>query len=223
MPTRVKICGITCAGDARLAVELGASALGFNFYPPSLRYIAPRAAREIIRTLPPAVMAVGVFADESDWARVRSVAREAAVAAIQLHGPRFPSLLLRDLASGGAKGFVYLVIRAIPVAEGFEPESLRSIHANAFLLDAFDGVLKGGTGRIIEWTKAREATRYGRVILAGGLTPENVAEAISQVQPFGVDVASGVEASPGVKDECKLRRFFLAVRAADQIPGAIPS
>ena len=205
MPTRVKVCGITRAEDAELAVELGASALGFNFYPQSPRYIAPEGAWEIIRKVPPPVMTVGVFADESDIEHVLRVAGESGVSAIQLHGPP---------ASGSVKR--YPVIRAVAVDDDFEPESLRNIEANAVLLDAPHPVLKGGTGRTIDWAKAREATRYVRVILAGGLTPENVADAIRQVRSFAVDVASGVESAPGVKDASKLRAFFAAVRETDQ-------
>jgi phosphoribosylanthranilate isomerase len=205
--TRIKICGITRREDAELAVELGASAVGFNFYPRSPRYVTPASAAEMVAMLPPTVIAVGVFADETNAARVVSVAGEARVGALQLHGPRFPESAAR---------FTYPVIRAVAVDAGFEPEALRRLEAAAFLLDAFDPVAIGGTGRTIDWTKAREATRYGQVILAGGLTPENVDEAIRQVRPLAVDVASGVEASPGVKDPEKLRAFFAAVEEADR-------
>jgi len=212
--TRVKICGITRVEDAQLAIELGASALGFNFYRGSPRYIEPTAAGEIIRqAVPPPIMAVGVFADESDVQRVLNVAREAGVSAIQLHGPRLP---------GHDRGFrwTYPLIWAVTVDENFDPVSLRDLaqgQAGVIMLDAFHPVLKGGTGQTIDWASAREATRFARLILAGGLTPENVGEAISQVQPFAVDVASGVEAAPGVKDASKLRAFFNAVREADEL------
>jgi len=210
MSTRVKICGITRGEDARLAVELGAAALGFNFYPPSPRYLAPRAAATIIRQLPPFVTAVGVFADESEGERVASLAREAGVAAIQLHGPRFP-----DAVSAGALES-YPLIRAVAVREGFKAEELAGLKASAFLLDAFDATLLGGTGKTFDWSVAREAKRYGPIILAGGLTPENVREAIRAVRPFAVDVASGFESAPGVKDPGKLRAFFAAVEEADR-------
>jgi len=236
MPTRVKICGVTRAQDAALAVELGASALGFNFYPRSPRSIAPEAAWEIIRSVPPPVMTVGVFANESEIDHVLGVAYEAGVSAIQLHGagagsPRGVAAQASPMGKNvgttaasardegqppGSPLHRYPVIRALTVDDGFEPESLRSLEASVFLLDAPHPVLKGGTGQTIDWAKARAATHYGRVILAGGLTPENVAEAIRQVRPFAVDVASGVEASPGVKDEGKLRAFFAAVREADE-------
>ena len=207
MRTRVKICGITRLEDARLAVELGAAALGFNFYPPSPRYIAPAAAAGIIRRLPPFVTPVGVFADETDAGHVAALAREARVIAVQLHGPRFPE------SSGPLEGF--LLIRAVAVREDFRPDELGRLEANAFLLDTFDPNLHGGTGKTFNWSMAREAARYGPVILAGGLTPENVGQAIREVRPFAVDVASGVESAPGIKDAAKLRAFFAAVEEAD--------
>jgi len=217
MPTRVKICGITRLEDARLSVELGASALGFNFYPRSPRYIAPAAASAIIRQLPPFVVTVGVFADETDAGRVCAVAREARVSVVQLHGPRFPA------ANGPTDGPAvngmfgdYAVIRAVPVRDRLEPERFTASGVSAFLLDAFDPELIGGTGRTIDWALAREAKKFGPVILAGGLTPENVGEAIRRVKPFAVDVASGVESAPGKKDPAKLRAFFAAVEKADR-------
>lgn len=203
MLTRVKICGITRWEDAQLAVELGAAALGFNFYPPSPRYIDTGAARAIVLKLPPLVTAVGIFADESDDGHVARVAKDSRVTAVQLHGPQLPPLdgALADFAR----------IRVVAVGEGFQPESLRKLDGDAFLLDTLDAKLLGGTGKPFNWALAREANRYGTIILAGGLTPENVGQAIREVRPFAVDVAGGVETSPGVKDEKKLRRFFAAV------------
>jgi phosphoribosylanthranilate isomerase len=208
MPTRVKICGITRWEDAQLAVELGAAALGFNFYPPSPRHIDPAASRAIILKLPPLITAVGIFANESDDEHVARVARESRVRAVQLHGPQFPPL------NGALADFTR--IRAVAVREGFQPEMLRDLAGDAFLLDAFDAKLLGGTGKPFNWALAREANRFGTIILAGGLTPENVGQAIREVRPFAVDVASGVETSAGVKDEKKLRRFFAAVNEADR-------
>lgn len=210
MPTRVKICGVTRADDARLAVELGAAALGFNFFPPSPRYIAPGAAAAIIRELPPLVTTVGVFADETDGAHVAALARKAGVAVVQLHGPRFPQHDSRGAFSG------FRLIRAVAVRDGFKPEELGTLKADAFLMDAHDPKLIGGTGKSFDWNLAREAKRYGTIILAGGLTPENVGEAIRQVRPFAVDVASGVESEPGRKDVAKMRAFFSAVEEADR-------
>ena len=206
--TRVKICGITRWEDAQLAVELGVAALGFNFYPPSPRYIDPAAARAIILKLPPLITPVGIFANESDGEYVARVAEESRVRVVQLHGPQFPSLqgALADLPR----------IRAVAVKEGFQPETLRALDGDAFLLDAFDAELLGGTGKSFNWALAREANRFGTIILAGGLTPENVGQAIWEVRPFAVDVASGVEAAPGVKDAAKLRAFFQEVERADR-------
>ena len=208
MPTRVKICGITRLEDAQLAVELGAAALGFNFYPPSPRYIPPASARKIVMKLPPLVTAVGVFADETEDERVAGVAREAGVTTVQLHGAQLPPL---DRALANFK-----LIRAVAVTDGFRAETLRELRADAFLLDAYDPKLLGGTGKPFNWSLAREANRFGRIILAGGLTPENVGQAIREVRPFAVDVASGVEAAPGVKDAGKLQAFFREVERADR-------
>jgi len=207
--TRVKICGITGLDDARLAVELGAAALGFNFYPPSPRYISPAASATIIRQLPPLVMAVGVFADETEAGHIATVARDARVNAVQLHGPRFP------IVSGALQD--YPVTRAVTVREQNDLEELIGLAASGFLIDSFDPKLIGGTGKTIDWSLAREAKRYGKVILAGGLTPANVAQAIREVRPYAVDVASGVESTPGKKDAGKLRAFFAAVAEADRV------
>ena len=207
MPTRIKICGVTRLEDALRAADLGAAALGFNFYPPSPRYIEPAAARAIIRRLPPFVDAVGVFANETDAGRVISLAREAGVTTVQVHGRSFPAL--DELQE------VFTLVVAVAVREGFKPEELRKIKSSAYLLDAYDPDRPGGTGKTFDWSVAREAKQYGPIILAGGLTPENVAQAVREVRPFAVDVASGVESAPGIKDPAKLRAFFTAVREAD--------
>ena len=208
MPTRIKVCGITRLEDALLSAELGADALGFNFYRPSPRYIEPAEARAIIAQLPPFVTAVGVYANETEMDHVTAIAAEAGVGAIQLHGPQFPAPAQR------LRG--YPLIRAVAVAEGFKAESLSALQANAFLLDAFHPDLSGGTGRQFNWELAREAGRYGTIILAGGLNPRNVGRAIQEVHPYAVDVASGVESAPGKKDATLLRAFFAAVREADR-------
>ncbi|MGA8182646.1 MAG: phosphoribosylanthranilate isomerase [Terriglobia bacterium] len=208
MPTRIKVCGITLLEDALLAVELGADALGFNFYRPSPRYIAPDAARVIIQRLPPFVVPVGVYANETDMGHVAAVAAEAGVSAIQLHGPQLPE------PAGPPAG--YSLIRAVAVGEGFKAESLAALQANAFLLDAFHPQLSGGTGNQFDWELARDANRYGAIILAGGLNPDNVGRAIRGVRPYAVDLASGVESAPGQKDPALLRAFFAAVQEADR-------
>jgi phosphoribosylanthranilate isomerase len=208
MPTRIKICGIRRLTDARLAVELGACALGFNFFRPSRRYIAPETAREIIEQLPPFVTAVGVFADETDGEAVVLVAQQAGVAVIQLHGPRFPgpNPVLES----------YPLIHGVAVKADFKPADLARLKAGAFLLDTFDAAAPGGTGKTFDWKLALEAKRYGTIILAGGLTAENVGAAIQAVRPYAVDVATGVESSPGRKDPAKLRAFFAAVEEAEE-------
>ncbi|HET9180099.1 MAG TPA: phosphoribosylanthranilate isomerase [Terriglobia bacterium] len=208
MPTRIKVCGITRLEDALLAVELGAEALGFNFYRPSPRYIDSATARAIIQSLPPFVTAVGVYANETEMDRVTAIAQEAGVGVIQLHGPRFPDFDGLPTA--------YPLIRAVAVGDGFKAESLSNLRANGFLLDACHPNLSGGTGKSFDWEVAREANRYGTIIVAGGLNPGNVGRAIQTVRPFAVDVASGVESGPGQKDSALLRAFFAAVRAADR-------
>ena len=205
--TRVKICGITRYEDARLAVELGAAALGFNFYPSSPRYLDPQNARAVISRLPPFVFAVGVFADEADATQIVTIARQAGVSAVQLHGPRLPK------EASAFDGFP--VIRAVPVTPDFTPAMLLTLDAAAILLDAFDPERIGGSGKVIDWKIAQRASEWGKpVILAGGLTPENVGEAVRIVRPYAVDVATGVESSPGVKNAAKLRAFFAEVNHA---------
>ncbi len=207
MPTRVKICGITNWDDARLSVDLGASALGFNFYPASPRAISPADAWKIIRRLPPFVEAVGVFVD---WPAlvVDAMARALHLGAVQLHGGESPKIV-------GALGRKHRVIKAVQVRRGFRLASLSKYRrADALLLDGFARGLHGGTGRTVDWKLARAARKYGRIILAGGLTPENVAEAIRVAEPYAVDVASGVEARPGRKDTARLRALFAAIEAA---------
>jgi phosphoribosylanthranilate isomerase len=207
MPTRVKICGITTWEDARLSVDLGASALGFNFYPQSPRAITPADAWSIIRRLPPFVEAVGVFVNWPPLV-VDALARAVRLGVVQLHGAESP----REVAELARK---HRVIKAVAVKPGFRGASLIKYRAaDALLLDGFARGLHGGTGRAVDWNLARAARRYGRIILAGGLTPENVAEAIRVAEPYAIDVATGVEARPGRKDPAKLRALFAAIGRA---------
>jgi phosphoribosylanthranilate isomerase len=207
MPTRVKICGITTWADARLSVDLGASALGFNFYPPSPRAISPADAWSIIRRLPPFVEAVGVFVNWPPLV-VDALARALRLGSVQLHGAESPAEVDELVRK-------QRVIKAVQVKRGFRVASLARFRAaDAILLDGFAPGLHGGTGRTLDWKLARAAARYGRIILAGGLKPENVAEAIRVAQPYAVDVASGVEARPGRKDPGKLRALFDAIASA---------
>lgn len=204
MQTRVKICGVTSLGDALAAVELGAAAVGFNFYPPSPRYISPARAAEIIRHLPPQVDPVGVYADESRAENILEIAQRSGVRILQLHGPRMPQTdILR-----------YPIIRAFAVTPDFDLHQLSRYNTYAFLLDGFAEKKLGGTGQTFDWSVARAAAHYGQIFLAGGLTPENVFDAIRTARPFAVDVASGVEASPERKDRKKMEAFFAAVKSA---------
>jgi phosphoribosylanthranilate isomerase len=207
MATRVKICGITTWDDARLSVDLGASALGFNFYPPSPRAITPADAWKIIRRLPPFVEAVGVFVNWPPLV-VEALARALHLTAVQLHGAESPEEVA-ELAR------TRRVIKAVQVKRGFRLTGLaRYRAADGILLDGFARGLHGGTGRTLDWKLARAAGRYGQIILAGGLTPENIAEAIRVAEPYAVDVASGVERRPGRKDAGKLHALFAAVESA---------
>ena len=203
MKVAVKVCGITRRRDALLAAELGASAVGFVFWPRSPRYVEPPAAAAIARLLPPAVAPVGVFVDPTrDF--VRSVAARVGLAAAQLHGDEPPTLF---------RGLPCRIIKAVPVEGEATPKRVAALPESVtVLLDAPDPVLKGGTGRTVDWTVASRVAARRRVFLAGGLRPENVREALRRVRPHGIDVSSGVEAGVGRKDAERLRAFFDAVR-----------
>ncbi len=206
---RVKICGITSWADARLAVDAGADALGFNFHPPSARCVTPAEAWGIIRRLPPFVEAVGVFVNWSPEA-VNAMARAVGLSVMQLHGDEPPAVVAK---LAGARP----VVKAFRVRPGFRVALLgRYRAASAFLLDGFSKGLRGGTGKQFDWRVAREAHRYGRIVLAGGLGPENVAQAICEAEPFAIDVCSGIEAKPGKKDPARLRELMREVEAANR-------
>ena len=200
--TQVKVCGIGRREDAALAVELGASALGFVFWPRSPRAVTAEQVREITQGLPPFVSRVGVFVNESA-AAVRAAAARAGLTAVQLHGDE-------DAAEYAEIGLP--VIKAVAVGESFTVSAVEEVPARVtVLLDAHDPIRRGGTGRVIEWTLASAAARLRPIILSGGLTPDNVKSAVAAVRPYAVDVSSGVEAAPGVKDEARLRAFFAAL------------
>lgn len=205
---KVKICGITNWTDARRAVEAGAQFLGFNFYRPSPRYIQPAAARRIIRRLPHGIAAVGVFVNEPE-ANMLAIARRVGLDYLQLHGDEPPeqvARLKREIP----------VIKAVRVRDSFRPRQLDSLScASAILLDGFDVRRHGGTGKTFNWNLARGANGSRRIFLAGGLTPENVAEAIRVARPYAVDVCSGVEARPGRKDPARIVALMWAVKAAE--------
>lgn len=202
---RVKICGITNWADAKAAMDLGADALGFNFYEKSPRKISVSHAREIVRHMPKRVSAVGVFVDAREGEVLR-IARTVKLSVLQLHGEETPQAV-EKLARA------FPVIKAFRVRSGFRVHDLRKYKdAAAFLLDGFDSRARGGTGKTFSWRIAKKAKRFGPVILAGGLKKENVALAIREVQPFAIDVCSGVETRPGKKDRGKIRGLMAAVR-----------
>jgi phosphoribosylanthranilate isomerase len=208
--TRVKICGITNWADAKVCVDAGASAIGLNFYAASPRAVSPAAAWEIIRRLPPFVEAIGVFVNWQPEA-VSSLARALRLCGVQLHGDESASdveTLARQMT----------VIKAVQVKSGFRPESLKKFSAaSGILLDGFRAGLYGGTGATVDWRLAASAGHHANIILAGGLTPENVAEAISIARPYAVDVASGVESKPVKKDARLVRAFISVVNATDSL------
>jgi phosphoribosylanthranilate isomerase len=207
---RVKICGITNWADAEMALSAGAHALGFNFYPPSPRYIPPSHARMISTRMPSGVDAVGVFVN-TNYEETDEIALSTDLDVVQLHGEE--PLATVEQISGG-----WPLIKAFRVGPDFDPASLAAYKklTDFFLLDGFSEELRGGTGQTFDWSKALEAKRYGRIFLSGGLTPENVGDAVRQVRPFAVDVCSGVEASPGKKDAARVREFIRAVQEASK-------
>ena len=199
----VKICGITRLTDARHAVACGVDALGFVFWPKSPRYIAPDRAVDIIATLPPSVTTVGVFVNESVDG-IRAIVERTGIGVVQLHGDETP-----DYASalGRPVWRAFTVERAEAMSSAWPRET-------TVLVDASDPVRRGGTGVKVDWGRATGIARAHRIVLAGGLTPENVVEAIETVRPYGVDVSSGVEDSPGVKNVDKIERFLTGARSA---------
>ena len=196
----VKVCGITSEADARAAIEAGANALGFNFWPRSPRYIAAEAAAAFVPSLSGALK-VGVFVDSAPE-EIAAIAGRLRLDVAQLHGAAMPPPAVRFWrgASAGA---------------GFDVSHLNEPEAEAYLLDTPAGALHGGTGRTFDWTRARTAAR--RIIVAGGLDASNVAEAIAIAQPWGVDSCSRLESSPGVKDHAKVAAFVAAALSASLV------
>jgi phosphoribosylanthranilate isomerase len=199
MAVKLKVCGVTSLEDARAAVDCGAEYLGFNFYAKSPRYIAPPSARAIIERLPDDIISVGVFVNESRPPDVAEILRISGARMAQLHGDESPDYC----ASVGAER----VIKALRIGDDFDARRVLDYPAAAILLDAFDAKLYGGTGKTANWEVARAAAKLTRVFLAGGLSPDNIVEAIRAVEPFAVDVNSGIENAPGRKDTSKLRRL----------------
>ncbi len=205
METRVKICGITNLADALAAVAAGADALGFNFYAGSPRHLSLKTAAEISKQLPPFVMRAGVFVNADEDLVTRAIG-ECGLSLLQFHGDETPEFCAQ---------FGLMSMKAFRIRDAESLKQLPQFQTDAYLLDAYSPEARGGTGEKFNWDLAKEAQKFGKpVFLAGGLTPENVAVAVRTVRPFGVDVASGVESSPGKKDHAKIRAFIAAVRAA---------
>ena len=200
----VKICGITRLEDAEAAVDAGAGAIGFIFWPKSPRFVDPHRARKIAEALPPFVTSVGVFVNQTlDY--VNGVASLVRLGAVQLHG---------DESAEFAAAVLNPVIKA--VAPGRDEAAAWPARVR-LLLDVHDPVARGGTGRTIDWAAAADIAARRDILLAGGLTPDNVADAIARVRPFGIDVSSGVERAPGIKDHRRLQALFEAIHESGHI------
>jgi len=203
----LKVCGVTRLTDAMHAVNHGATAVGFVFWPRSPRFVTPDAAADIVAALPSTVMAVGVFVNEPVDA-INAVAGQVRLSAVQLHGDEPPAY---------AAALAWPVLRSVTVdgaraaCDAWTPET-------TLLVDAADPERRGGTGVTVDWLQAARLARERRIVLAGGLTPDNVGEAIEAVHPYGVDVSSGVEEAPGVKDLNKVKRFLERAREAFEKP-----
>ena len=203
--TLVKICGITNLDDALAAVDAGADALGFNFYEKSPRYVAPETAQTIVEQLPASVLKVGVFVNVESTSMLNEMARGLGLELLQLHGDESPEYC--------AELSEYPVMKALAVSEDFQPGEVSRYKVDSILLDTSDRNLRGGTGRTFNWTIAQRVRELvPKLFLAGGLSPENVVEAVNLVQPFAVDTCSAVESSPGRKDHQRMRQFVQAVR-----------
>lgn len=203
---KIKICGITNLEDALAAADFGADALGFNFYKKSPRCIDPEKATEIIAQLPPFIMPVAIFVNERED-RVREIQAKTCIQTVQFHGDESPEFCQR---------FGRRIIKAFQVKDKESLKAMAHYRVGAFLLDSYREGMRGGTGVAFDWHLAVVAKTFGKVILAGGLTPENVAEAVKLVQPYGVDVTGGVEKEQGIKDHAKLKKFITEVRRASR-------
>ncbi len=202
---RIKICGITNIEDAETAIRYGADALGFVFYPKSPRNIMPETARSIVQSLPPFITTVGVFVDE-DVSNIEKTVSYVGLNTVQLHGSEPPE----------SCNLSRKIIKAIRIKDLSDLESLHVYkNVSAYLLDTYSPHSYGGTGHVFNWEIAVDAMKFGRIILAGGLTPDNISEAVNMVRPYGVDVSSGVEgSSKGKKDHKKLKLFIERAKSA---------
>ena len=207
MSTRVKICGITNQADAQAAVKAGADALGFIFFEKSPRHMTIPAVAKISKQMPPGILRVGVFVNAAEELVIRAIA-ECGLGLLQFHGDETPEYCTQ---------FGLMSMKAFRIRDAETLKELPKYQTEAWLLDAFSAENLGGTGEKFNWDLAVEAQKFGKpVFLGGGLTPENVTAAVRQVQPFGVDVSSGVESSPGKKDHARVRAFIANVRQAEQ-------
>jgi phosphoribosylanthranilate isomerase len=205
MPVTVKICGLTNLPDALAAADAGADALGFVFCDKSPRYVSIEAAAGIIRQLPRSIVKVGVFVNAAEEFVRRAIA-ECGLNLLQFHGDESPAYCLQ---------FHLMAMKAFRVRDAGSLQTLQDYQTDAWLLDAYVPGKLGGTGELLNWELAVEARKLGRpIFLAGGLTPENVADAVRRVQPYAVDVSSGVEASPGKKDHARVREFIRAAKSS---------
>ena len=205
--TKVKICGITNYKDASKSVDSGADALGFIFYKNSKRFIDPQEAYNIIRQLPPFVTKVGVFVNSS-YREIIKITGDLAINTIQLHGDESPDFCAR---------FKHTVIKALRIKDTEDLGEVDSFPARAILFDTYSDKDYGGTGNTFDWNILKKLKTEKKTILSGGLNPDNVGEAIKTVRPYAVDVSSGVEKSPGIKDHKKIQRFIEAVKNAEKI------
>lgn len=205
--TLVKICGITNLEDAMVAIEAGADALGFNFYPRSPRYVSSETVAEIVKQLPGEILKVGVFVNEPS-PEIKKIASESGINAIQLHGDE-SNTYCRELSE-------FFVIKTFAVGPHFEPESVQLYEVGGVMLDASHKELRGGTGCRVDLDVAKAVGKLtDKLFLAGGLSPSNVAEAVVKVQPYTVDVCSSIESTPGRKDRELVWRFVNQVRQVD--------
>jgi phosphoribosylanthranilate isomerase len=206
MAVKVKICGITNIRDGMAAAEAGADALGFVFYDQSPRNITVEAASAFAGQLPPFVMRVGVFVNAAEELVIRAI-RECGLSLLQFHGDEPPEYCQR---------FGLMTMKAFRVRDAASLQAVMNYPTDAWLLDAYSPENPGGTGETFNWDLALEAQGWGRpIFLAGGLTPDNVAEAVRRARPYGVDVSSWVEAAPGKKDHAKVRAFIQAAKALE--------
>lgn len=204
---KVKICGMTNLEDTLLAVKEGADAVGFIFYKKSLRNVSAKTVKTIVAALPPFIETVGVFVNESAD-RINRIVDSCKLSAVQLHGNESPAF---------CKKIRRKVIKAVRVKGKDSFDGLSSYKVSAFLLDACSDQQQGGTGETFDWRLVGEGKKYGPVILAGGLDPSNVAHAIQKVKPYGVDVCSGVEKIPGIKDPSRLKAFIKAAKSGKSL------